>query len=181
MTLETNTLPRSATPGPEMAALAPFYRDWSWVGDIVPGGMGPGSPGMRGIGHARCRLIMDGLWYDCDFEQDQRLADGTHVLTWHLAWITGWDGHAGEYRAVSADDQGPTLGVFRGWIDGSTLVYETLGDGGPRIRLTWIPQGADHCLWRNEASLDGVSWTLVEEYRMEASSAQAMRHVRSRC
>ena len=27
-------LPHSATPGPEMAALAPFYRDWTWRGTI---------------------------------------------------------------------------------------------------------------------------------------------------
>ena len=110
MTLEMTTLPRSATPGPEVAALAPFYRDWTWTGEIVAGGMGPGSPAMRGVGQARCRPVMGGLWYDCEFEQDQRLADGTHVLTWHLAWITGWDGRAHEYRAASADDQGPTPG-----------------------------------------------------------------------
>jgi len=170
MTLETMTLPRSATAGPEMAALAPFYRDWTWTGRIEPGGMGPGSPGMRGVGHARCRPIMDGLWFDCEFEQDQRLDDGTHVLTWHLAWITGWDGRAREYRASSADDQGPTLAMFRGRIEGRTLVYESMSDARPLIRLTWILQDADHCLWRNEASLDGVTRTLVEEYRMEAAS-----------
>jgi hypothetical protein len=31
-------IPRSAEPGPEMAALAPFYRDWTWTGTIEANG-----------------------------------------------------------------------------------------------------------------------------------------------
>ena len=45
MTSETMTqLPLSAVAGPEMAALAPFYRNWTWTGTIEAGGMAPGSP-----------------------------------------------------------------------------------------------------------------------------------------
>ena len=105
MTPETTVLPRSATPGLEMVALAPFYRDWTWTGVIEPGAMGPGSPAMTGVGFARCRPVLGGLWYQCEFEQDQRLLDGTPVLTWHLLWVTGWDARAQAYRASSADDQ----------------------------------------------------------------------------
>lgn len=38
--------------------------------------------------------------WDCDFEQDHHLADGTltHVLMWRQ-WGAGWDGRAGEHRA----------------------------------------------------------------------------------
>jgi hypothetical protein len=169
MTLETTALPRSATPGPEMAALAPFFRDWTWTGTIEPGGMGPGSPAMTGVGRASCSLILGGLWYRCELQQDQRLTDGSPVLTWHLLWVTGWDGRAHAYRASSADDQGPTLGIFEGRIQGSSLIYESLADDLPRIRLSWILEDADHCLWRNEASVDGMTWTLIEEYRMVAS------------
>src|SRR5690606_25826863 len=64
-TWDTIALPRSAQAGPEMAALAPFYRDWTWTGTIEAGGMGPGSPEMSGVGHAVCRLGPDGLWYAC--------------------------------------------------------------------------------------------------------------------
>src|SRR5512141_318604 len=119
MTIDAPTqLPRSAVPGPEMAA---FYRDWTWTGVIEAGGMGPGSPEMRGTGRAVCRLIQDGLWFDCDFEQDQRLADGTFVLRWQLHWVAGWDRMAGEYRASSADNNGPSLAIYRGRIDGERL------------------------------------------------------------
>ena len=76
--------------------------------------MGPGSPEMGGTGRAVCRLIEDGLWYACDFEQDQTLADGTFVLRWQLHWVAGWDRVAGEYRATSADNNGPTLAIYRG-------------------------------------------------------------------
>jgi hypothetical protein len=164
--MDTISLPRSATAGPEMAALAPFYRDWTWTGTIEAGGMGPGSPEMSGVGSATCRLAPDGLWYSCDFEQEQRLRDGAFVLTWRLHWVTGWDGRAGEYRASSVDNQGPNLGLYRGRIDGDRLVYESLQEGLPRIRLTWILEHPDHCTWRNEYTLDGTSWTLIEEYAM---------------
>jgi len=172
---QTIQLPKSAVAGPEMEALAPFYRDWRWTGTIQAGGMGPGSPEMIGEGRATCRLIEDGLWFDCDFEQDQRLADGSFVLTWRLHWITGWDAMAREYRASSADNNGPTLAIYRGRIDGPTLIYESLQETLPRIRLTWILEDETHARWRNEFTLDNETWGLIEEYRMEAEAAGAIR------
>lgn len=165
---ETPNLPTSAQPGPEMAALAPFYREWTWTGTIEAGGMGPGSPFMTGTGRASCRLAPGGLWYVCDFEQDQHLADGTFVLTWRLHWVAGWDGRASEYRASSVDNQGPNLGLYRGRIEGDRLIYESLQEGLPRIRLTWILNDATRCAWRNEFTLDGETWVLIEEYQMVA-------------
>jgi hypothetical protein len=162
-------LPHSAIAGAEMEALAPFYRDWAWTGKIEAGGMGPGSPAMSGAGRAVCRLIQDGLWYDCDFEQDQALADGTFVLRWQLHWVAGWDRMAGEYRASSADNNGPSLAIYRGRIDGERLVYESISDALPRIRLTWILIDPDHATWRNEFTLDDETWNLIEEYEMVAS------------
>lgn len=162
----TVQLPRSAVAGREMSALAPFYRNWRWVGTIEAGGMGPGSPRMTGVGRADCRLIQGGLWYACDFEQEQRLDDGSRVLTWKLHWVTGWDPTAGEYRASSADNNGPTLAMYRGRIDGDQLTYESLSAELPRIRLTWLLDDVDHARWRNEITVDGASWSLIEEYRM---------------
>jgi hypothetical protein len=167
-TLETTiNIPRSAQPGPEVAALAPFYRDWTWSGTIEANGMGPGSPEMTGVGRAACRLIQDGLWWACDFEQEQCLVDGTFVLSWQLHWVTGWDARAGEYRASSADNNGPNLAIYRGRIEDDRLIYESLSETLPRIRLTWILDDETHARWRNEYTLDGIGWTLVEEYRME--------------
>jgi hypothetical protein len=168
MTVTTIALPRSAVAGPEMAVLAPFYRDWRWTGTIEAGGMGPGSPEMHGAGRAVCRLIEDGLWYDCDFEQDQLLADGSFVLRWQLHWVAGWDAMAGEYRASSADNNGPSLALYRGRIDGERLVYESLSADLPRIRLTWLLANPDHGTWRNEITFDGETWSLIEEYEMVA-------------
>ena len=162
----TIQLPKTAVPGPEMAALEPFYKDATWTGRIQAGGMGPGSPEMIGKGRATCRLIQGGLWYACDFEQDQHLLDGTFVLTWQLHWITGWDPQAGEYRASSADNNGPTLAMYRGALDGNRLVYEPIQAELPRIRLTWERASAAQCKWRNEITFDGHSWSLIEEYDM---------------
>jgi len=169
MTIETAAgLPQSALAGSEMAALAPFYRNWTWTGTIRAGGMGPGSPEMSGAGRAVCRLIQDGLWYDCDFAQDQLLADGTFVLRWQLHWVAGWDRIAGEYRASSADNNGPALAIYHGTIDAQRLVYESLSGTLPRIRLTWNLIDPDHATWRNEFTLDGEAWSLIEEYLMVA-------------
>jgi hypothetical protein len=165
----TPQVPRSAVAGSEMAALAPFYRDWRWTGTIEANGMGPGSPEMTGEGRAVCRLVQDGLWYACDFEQEQRLTDGTFVLTWQLHWVAGWDAGAREYRASSADNNGPNLAIYRGRIEGDRLIYESLADGLPRIRLTWVLLDADHATWRNEYTLDGEAWNLIEEYEMEVA------------
>lgn len=162
----TVQLPKSARPGPEVAALAPFYRDWTWSGTIREGGMGPGSPEMSGIGRATCRMVQGGLWYACDFEQDQHLLDGTFVLKWQLHWVAGWDQLAGEYRASSADNNGPSLAIYHGRIEGNQLTYESIGDALPRIRLTWVLTDPEHATWRNEYTLDGTTWTLIEEYQM---------------
>jgi len=170
MTTETRVqLPTSAQAGPEMAALAPFYVDRTWTGTIEPGGMGPGSPAMIGKGRATSRLIQDGLWYVCDFEQEQYLTDGTFVLRWQLHWVTGWDRSAAEYRASSADNNGPNLAAYRGRIEGDRLIYESLQEGLPRIRLTWILKDDTHATWRNEFTLDGRTWSLIEEYEMETA------------
>jgi hypothetical protein len=170
MAIETTPrIPKSAVAGPEMAALAPFYRNWRWSGTIEAGGMGPGTPEMIGEGRAVSRLIQGGLWYACDFEQEQRLVDGTFVLRWQLHWVTGWDAGAREYRASSADNNGPNLAVYRGRLDGDQLVYEPLSETLPRIRLTWHLLDAEHATWRNEFTLDGVAWSLIEEYTMEAT------------
>jgi hypothetical protein len=91
-------------------------------------------------------------------------------VTWRLHWVTGWDGWVGEYRASSADNQGPNLGLYRGRLEGERLVYESLQEGLPRIRLTWILADPDHCTWRNEYTVDGSIWTLIEEYAMVAES-----------
>jgi hypothetical protein len=170
MTVETTPqLPHSAVAGPEMAALAQFYRDWHWTGTIEANGMGPGSPEMIGEGRAVCRLVQNGLWYTCDFEQDQRLADGTFVLRWQLHWVAGWDAANREYRASSADNNGPNLAIYRGRIEADRLVYESLQEALPRIRLTWVLLDPDHATWRNEFTLDGETWSLIEEYAMEAT------------
>ena len=170
MAIETTVhIPKSARPGPEIAALAAFYRDWMWSGTIREGGMGPGSPEMSGVGRATCRLIQGGLWYACDFEQDQHLLDGTFVLKWQLHWVAGWDQAAGEYLACSADNNGPSLATYRGRIEANQLIYESIGEALPRIRLSWILADPEHATWRNEYTLDGSTWTLIEEYAMRVA------------
>ena len=160
-----DAVPKPIATGPEVAALSRFFPDVTWTGRIVPGGMGPGSPGMHARGSGRHRAIQGGRWIVGDYRQDQFLDDGTAVLTWELHWVVGWDPAHGEYRATMADNYG-RADVMRGRIDGDRLVFESLGAGPGVLRLTWDATDPAELLWSNEASPDGVHWRLIETYRM---------------
>ncbi len=159
----TTTVPLPVPPGDEMATLRRFHRDTTWTGTIAAGGMGPGTPEMSARGSGRHELIQGGRWIVGTYEQDQFLLDGTHVLTWQLHWVAGWSPADGEYRATVADVYGHAE-VLRGRIDGDRLTFESVGNPVVRIRLTWDLAGPD-VVWRNEVSVGGGPWSLVEEYR----------------
>jgi hypothetical protein len=158
-------VPKPIEAGPEMEALRRFYRDSTWEGWIHEGGMGPGTPKMRGVGHAAFRPIQDGRWFAGDFEQDQFLEDGTFVLTWKLHWVSGWSPRYDEYRASMVDDYG-NADVYRGYIEGDRLVFESMPDAAVRLRFTWDASDPAVTKWRNEMALEDGSWFLIEEYPM---------------
>jgi hypothetical protein len=161
---EIDRIPRPITPGPEMETLRRFCKDVTWTGTIHEGGMGPGTPAMRGVGRATVRDIQDGRWIAMDAEQHQFLEDGTFVLKWKLHWVAGWSPEFGEYRASMVDNYGHAM-VYRGWIEGDRLVFESLGDASVRLRFTW--EAADGVLnWRNEMAVGEGQWFLIEEYPM---------------
>ena len=143
--------------GPEVEAMARFYQDSTWEGRIHEGGMGPGTPPMKGVGRATFRTIQDGRWFVGDFEQDQFLDDGTFVLKWGLHWVSGWAPQHGEYRASMADNYGNT-DVYRGYIEGDRLVFESMPNAPLRLRFTW---DASDPTGHHVAERDGVGRRLV--------------------
>ena len=44
------------------------------------------------------------------------------------------------------------------------LTFETVGNPPVRLRLTWDISGPAGITWRNEMSVGGSPWSLVEEY-----------------
>lgn len=163
---DITAVPRPIDVGPEMDALRRFIPEAvTWEGTIHAGGMGPGTPTMRGVGRGSAEPIQGGRWIAGDYEQDQFLADGTFVLTWQLHWVSGWAPQHGEYRASMADNYGNT-GVYRGRIDGDLLVFESMEGSDPRLRFTWDATAPGVITWRNEMSLGGGDWFLIEEYPM---------------
>jgi hypothetical protein len=159
-----DSTPKPITPGPEMAALGGFHTDVTWTGSIEADGMGPGTPAMTAVGWGKHETIQDGRWIVGTYQQDQFLADNTFVLTWQLHWVAGWDPTAGEYRATLADNYGHA-DVMRGWIEADRLTFETIGDRPVRLRLVWDMSNPREMTWRNEMSVAGAPWSLVEEYR----------------
>jgi len=158
-----DAVPKPVPPGPEMEALARFHRDVTWTGMIEEGGMGPGTPAMSATGKGTHERIQDGRWIVGTYEQEQRLLDGTFVLRWQLHWVAGWDPMAGEYRATVADNYGHAE-VLRGRIDGDRLTFESIGDPPVRLRLVWDVSVPRRMTWRNEMSVGGAPWALVEQY-----------------
>jgi hypothetical protein len=174
MVMETAAanVPRPVVPGEEMERLARFFVDVTWEGTIVEGGMGPGTPEMTAAGIGVHRQIQEGRWIIGDYRQDQYLLDGTYVLTWELHWVVGWDPAAGEYRATLADNYGRS-DVMRGVVEGDRLIFETLGEQEVKIRLVWDAADPAELGWRNEMSVFGSPYSLVEEYRMRPLGAPA--------
>lgn len=158
-------IPRPVVAGEEMEALKRFHRDVTWQGHIQEGGMGPGTPAQMGKGKATHHWIQDGRWVVGDFEQDQFLEDGTFVLKWELHWVCGWDPANQEYRATVADCYGHAE-VMRGRIEGDLMIFESMRDTPPMLKMTWDASSPDVMLWRNEMTFDGVDWQLIEEYPM---------------
>jgi len=159
-------VPKPIRVGPEMDALRRFIpAAVTWEGTIHANGMGPGTPEMKGVGRGSANPIQDGRWITGDYEQDQFLGDGTFVLRWQLHWVSGWAPQHGEYRASMADNYGNT-GVYRGWIEGDRLVFESMEGASPRLRFTWDASKPGVITWRNEMALDGGEWMPIEEYPM---------------
>ena len=157
-------VPQPIGVGGEMEALRRFFPAVvTWEGTIHEGGMGPGTPAMRGIGRGTATVIQDGRWIAGDYEQDQLLDDGTFVLRWQLHWVAGWAPQHREYRASMVDNYG-NAEVYRGHLDGDRLVFESIADTGIRLRLTWDASDPAVIRWRNEVTTGDGSWFLIEEY-----------------
>lgn len=157
-------IPPNVRSGPEIIALSRFLWDGTWTGTVEAGGMGPGSPEMEGKGKATCERIIDGLWISCSFTQDQYTM-GKKVLTWKARFIVGWDVRAQEYRAVGVDSNGSAF-IFHGVIQGDQLILESMVDESMRLRFTWDATDSTAMTWRNEISIRGAPWTLIEEYTL---------------
>jgi len=164
-TMNVEAVPKPIEVGPEMQELRRFYPDSTWEGWIHDGGMGPGTPRMKGVGRATFKPIQEGRWFAGEFEQDQFLEDGTFVLRWQLHWVSGWSPQHGEYRASMADNYG-NADVYRGHIDGDRLVFESMPDAPVRLRFTWDASDPAVTTWLNEMALEDGSWFLIEEYPM---------------
>jgi hypothetical protein len=112
---------------------------------IHPGGMGPGTPTQVAVGKANHHWIQDGRWV---------VGDGAFVLKWELHWVCGWDPMAGGYKPTIADNYG-WAAVLRGRIQGDQMIFESIGESPPLLRLTWEITDTGSILWQNEMSLDG--------------------------
>ena len=91
------------------------------------------------------------------------IVDDKRVLTWEGKWIIGCDALAQEYHAVGVDSNGVSF-IFRGQIDRDQLIMESMGESPMRLRFTFDARDSNAIKWKNERSIGGDSWRLIEEY-----------------
>jgi hypothetical protein len=156
---ELHLAPTSIVPGPEVRVLDRFCRSGT-----LKGAARPGVPGMEPMGKGTCEWVMDGLWLSCVLEMDE-FAVKEKVIAWQTRLMIGWDSLAKEYRAVSVDSEG-IAALFRGQVQGNTLVMETPGDLPVRMRLTWDITPTGVVAWKRETKFPGGPWNLQREYRI---------------
>jgi len=145
-----------------MEALKKFHYDCEWEGTVQAGGMGPGSPEMKAIGRATFRPIMDGAWLVGEFEQEQ-FVDGALAVIWKAHYVVGWSPQAGEYQVTYVDNNG-AASLMDGRVEDNRFVIETAGDTPVRFQMVWELTADGMVEWANRCSINGGTWTLIEEY-----------------
>lgn len=160
--------PANQVPGAETEALRRFHRNVRWTGSVKAT---PTTPEMTAMGQGRFTWTRDGLWVIGTFEQDQYF-EGRKVASWYAHYVAGYDYARRAYVAFAADSNGRAV-PFTGAIEGDRFVITSDGaniGGAPvRLRMTWTIAGPNLLLWRNEMSLGGGPWVLVEDYEMVAA------------
>ncbi len=134
--------------------------------------MGAGSPEMRALGQWVGGPIMSGLWLAGDYQQDQFDGDML-VLTWKVHMVLGWDEVTRCYVGYFFPSAGPTS-VCTGRIEDDQLVMTSqslvMFVGHPaKLRFIWDILGPERIAWKNEISVEGQPWQLIEEYVMAPS------------
>jgi hypothetical protein len=157
--------PEPLRPGPETAALRRFHRDVTWTGTVKAT---PTTPEMTAKGRGTFRWSPDGLWVIGEFAQDQ-FYGGDKVTTWSAHYVAGWDYSRRAYVAFASDSNGRAV-PFTGKIEGDQFIITsdgaTIGGAPVRLRMIWDASDPAVMHWRNEMSLEGGAWMLIEEYEM---------------
>jgi hypothetical protein len=98
-----------------------------------------------------------------------RKIKGTGLVVFQIAdeliEYPSWAAASGEYRATVADRYGHTE-IMRGRLDGDLMVFESMRDIPPLLKMTWDTSSPGYPTWRNEMTFDGENWQLIEQYRM---------------
>lgn len=75
------------------------------------------------------------------------------MITWRAHYVVGWDPRAATYHVTYVDNNG-SASLLHGRIGGQRFVIEAPLEGVGPGKVTW----------RNECSIAGGPWLLVEEY-----------------
>jgi len=153
----------AAKPGPEHQRLGYFAGTWTFTGTAHPSPMGPGG---ELSGTDTCEWFAGGFQLVCRGEATSPRGDAKTASVWT------WDLMQGAYTFYGYSSLGDSFYV-PGSVDGKVWTWQgTLPMGGTTIHLRAVvteePPAAYS--YKFETSLDGASWTLVEEGRATKTS-----------
>jgi hypothetical protein len=132
-------------PGPEVKKLGVFVGKWTAVGDVKPGGMGPGG---TMTGTSSCEWISDGFGVLC---RETATVPGMGKVT--DVGLLSYDASAKNYVFFQVNNVGATW-IGRGTTDGDTWTWtsqDTVDGKTMQLRFTvkWISK--DSYDFKNEA------------------------------
>ena len=142
------------TPAPELKKLDYFAGNWTSVGDVKPGPMGPGG---KTILHEHIAL-MEGKFFlviHADYKTPQ--GNGTEIA------FLGYDTQEKVYTYDEFDSQGEAVHA-KGTVDGDTWTWTNemkMGDKTMKTRFTEKVLSPTAYSYKFEMSPDGTNWNLV--------------------
>lgn len=154
--------------GPEVKALAALVGNFTSVGQLAAGAMGPGSPAAPTKGSEKCKWIDNGLWADCEIVDVA--GSGKTAMTWSGRFYMGWDVEAKAYVMTGVDNFG-TAYTLHGNIVGHDIIWESAPQMAmgklTKFRFTYDVADPKLIKFSDERSVEGGAWATGETVTMK--------------
>jgi len=156
-------------PGPEVKKLGVFVGKWTAVGDVKPGGMGPGG---KMTGTSSCEWISGGFGVLC---RETATVPAMGKIT--DVGLLSYDANAKTYVLFQVNNMGATW-ILRGTMDGDTWAWtgeDTVDSKTMQLRFTVKWTSKDSYDFKNEAGPNADSMAMMMDGKGTRVTAPAAK------
>ena len=153
-------------PAPELKKLDYFAGNWTSVGDIKPGPMGPGG---KTVLHEHIAWMEGKFFLVTHADYKTPMGNGTEIA------FLGYDAQEKVYTYDEFDSQGEAVHA-KGTVDGDTWTWTSemkMGGQTMKNRYTEKVLSPTAYSYKFETSTDGTSWNLVMDGKDTKTVAKA--------